>query len=134
MPGPTDLEAVVGYMLMYGYIGHHTEGYWFEGPLPSPRCARMLVQVHAAIDIETITVRTLSRLNHKWHLRSAAPPYIGDVHWAIDFEAAVEKPRATAVVQTLNELRKYPHILVHSDVGPMFHETPGDGWTGESCE
>ena len=117
---------------MYGYIAHHTHGFWFKGPLPSPGCARRLVQMYQGIALDALTSVERLALQRKWECLAGQPDNLAQVKWVIELEAAVPTPVAKPVSETLGVLRR-AEIPIYRDAGPLFGETRGDGWTGESC-
>jgi hypothetical protein len=120
-----------------GFIAHGVQGFWFAGPLPSPDCARLLVQFHEGIDIDEIPEDVRRRLNEKWQLQQdfAAvakryPDHAKRVKWAINLESlAAEGPDVREALDFINRL----NIPVFIDTGPYFPDTIADAWSGEAC-
>jgi hypothetical protein len=123
--------------IQYGYIAHGAQGFWFQGPLPSPKCARLLAQFHGGIDIQEIPPTTREHLNERWQLQPGFPALVGSypdrgkqVKWAISLESIVaEAPDVKAGLKLVETLQ----VPVFGDTGPYFGETPADAWTGADC-
>jgi hypothetical protein len=102
-------------MDMYGYIAHHTHGFWFKGPLPSPDAARRLV--HLVESTGTIP-------KGQWELHSG-PPEPNKVKWVIDLEAPLPSKMAEKIKVALDVLSALDGITVRHDVGPGYVSSGG---------
>ena len=112
----------------YGYISHYSAGYWLEGPLPSPSCARKLIRMNQAIDYDTVTSSERLSIVRKWKL---VDPDDTRLDWAIDLLAPVDLVPSVSVVTTLRILARRLHVM--HDTGPLFAEPEVENWIGEPC-
>src|SRR6516162_9329830 len=107
-------------MAGYGYIAHDAINLWFEGPLPSPRVARLLVMLNQGLNDHAITSEDKLSLQRKWRF-VAGPPSLASVEWAIDLDSVYH--RSEGVAKTLQQIRD-AGIRVYHDAGPNYPETP----------
>jgi hypothetical protein len=120
-----------------GFIAHGSEIFWLTGPLPSPRCARLLVKFHQGIDANEIPEDVRQRLNEKWQLQpgfiaiaEAYPLHAKRVKWAVDLESlAAAGPDVLKALEFVNRM----NVPVFNDTGPYFPATNADAWTGSDC-
>jgi hypothetical protein len=123
--------------IQVGFIAHGSEVFWLSGPLPSPRCARLLVQFHQGIDLQEIPQDVRERLSEKWPLLpgffSIAKEHAlhaKRVKWGIKLESlSPEGQEVRGALEFVNQ-RDVP---VFNDTGPYFPETDADAWGGEDC-
>ena len=121
----------------YGFIAHGNQGLWFQGPLPSPKCARLLAQFYAGIDIQEIPESTRAVLNQKWPFQGDFPSFAARypgrakrIKWAIALESIVaQAPEVRAGLALVESLR----VPIFNDAGPFFPSTPAENWIGEDC-
>ena len=112
----------------YGYISHYSAGYWLEGPLPSPSCARKLIRMNQGIDYDTVTSSERLSIVRRWKF---VGPDDTRVDWAIDLLTPVDLAPSACVVKTLRILQQ--RLQVMRDTGPLFAEPEGEKWMGELC-
>jgi hypothetical protein len=112
----------------YGYISHHSAGYWLEGPLPSPSCARKLIRMNQCIDYDTVTSSDRLSIIRKWKL---VDPDNTRVEWAIDLLAPAHLVPPVVVAATLRVLEQRLHVM--HDTGPLFDEPEVENWAGDHC-
>ena len=120
-----------------GFIAHGSEIFWLTGPLPSPRCARLLVQFHQGIDINEIPEDVRRTLAEKWQVQQGFlaiaeqyPLHAKRVKWAINLESLTATgPDVLKGLEFANRL----NVPVFSDTGPYSAATNADAWTGTNC-
>lgn len=120
-----------------GFIAHGSEVFWLSGPLPSPHCARLLVQFHQGINVNEIPEDVRRKLTEKWQIlpgflsiAQQQPLHAKRIKWAISLESiATTGPDVNQAMEFVNEL----NVPVFSDAGPYFAETNADGWSGSDC-
>jgi len=113
---------------IYGCMIHGNGEYWFEGPMPSMRCARMLIQMYEQKDGDTIPDQYA--LIHRWPLMSKPDDlWSRRFRWAIELTAPVETSWGRRC--TLDAIRRVG-IKPHTAPGPWFPEPPEEPWQGTS--
>ena len=79
----------------YGYISHYSAGYWLEGPLPSPSCARKLIRMNQGIDYDTVTSSERLSIVRRWKLvdpdNTLRVDWVADLLAPLDFHAPLKR-------------------------------------------